>query len=176
MTSPKTLSWTPETYVSALHLWPMTSPPPLEVPRLPRLCGCRTPWKAFSSLCGPGHLEAGPRIRTSGCQNPKPTGSPDATRGSASAGPGRGSSMGILSSGGLFWKALSLPLWLVALLVLQSRSSPRDLCSLLLLPAPSPAPSPLSGGTTTPVSTSRKTAVCFCSSGPRRPTVSLSPE
>lgn len=96
----KTLSRTPETYASAPHLWPITSSPPLEVPRLPRLHGCRSPWKAFSSHCGPGLLEAGPHIRISGNQKPMPTGSPDPIRGSASAGPGHGPGVRILSTGG----------------------------------------------------------------------------
>ena len=103
MASLKTLNRTPETYISAPHLWSITSPPPLEVPRLPRLPrlhGCRIPWKAFSPHCGPGLLEAGPHIRISGNQKPMPTGSPDPIRGSASAGPEHGPGIRILSTGG----------------------------------------------------------------------------
>ena len=167
----KSLSRTPETYISAPHLWPITSPPPLGVPRLH---GCRIPWKAFNSHCGPGLLKAGPHIRISGYQKPMPTGTPDPIRGPASAGPGHGPGIRILSAGGLFREVLALPLWLVALRIPQSRLSPRDCVSFSSL-CLSPAPSPLSEGMIPYVSSSRKAAVCFCSSGPHWSTVSLCP-
>ena len=159
----KTLSRTPETYVSAPHLWSITSSPPLEAPGSPGCMGAEVPGKPSALTVGQGFSRLVPISGSLGIKNPCPLGPlipsedlPPLALGMAPASefsvlevlplllslgplipsedlPPLALSMAPASEFSVL-EVLPLLLWLVALVVLWSRSSPRDLCILLLLP------------------------------------------